>query len=199
MTGPSRGRRKNEEEAMRSSRMALLLAGLVLATTAQAQTKNNGPGVTDSEIKIGQSAPFSGPASAFGIYSRVEDAYFKSSERQGRPRRPQDQVHPARQRLQPAQGARGLAQARRGRQRAGRGRHRRHADQLGDTEIPQRQEGATAPDLGRRQQVQRPQAVSLDGAVLSAVRSRGRGLRQVCAEGADQSEDRHPLRERRLR
>jgi len=45
---------------MRSSGMALLLAGLMLATTAHAQTKNYGPGVSDSEIKIGQSAPFSG-------------------------------------------------------------------------------------------------------------------------------------------
>ena len=42
-------------------------------TTAYAQTKNYGPGVTDNEIKIGHSAPFSGPASAFGIYSRVEE------------------------------------------------------------------------------------------------------------------------------
>src|SRR5216684_584906 len=68
---------------MRSSGMALLLAGLMLATTAHAQTKSNGPGVSDSEIKIGQSAPFSGPASAFGIYSRVEDAYFKALNDKG--------------------------------------------------------------------------------------------------------------------
>src|SRR5947207_13790089 len=67
---------------MRSSKAALLLAGFVLAGymltgAAQAQTKDYGPGVSDSEIKIGQSAPFSGPASAFGTYGRVEDAYFK--------------------------------------------------------------------------------------------------------------------------
>jgi len=68
---------------MRSGKMALLLAGLVLATTAQAQNKNYGPGVSDSEIKIGQSTPFSGPASAFGIYSRIEDAYFKALNDKG--------------------------------------------------------------------------------------------------------------------
>ncbi len=68
---------------MRSSRMALLLAGLLLATTAHAQNKSYGPGVSDSEIKIGQSTPFSGPASAFGIYSRVEDAYFKALNDKG--------------------------------------------------------------------------------------------------------------------
>ena len=45
--------------------------------------KQYGPGVTDSEIKIGQSTPLSGPASAFGIYSRVEEAYFKSLNEKG--------------------------------------------------------------------------------------------------------------------
>ena len=43
--------------------MALLAAGLLTATTAAAQDKKYGPGVTDSEIKIGQSTPLSGPAS----------------------------------------------------------------------------------------------------------------------------------------
>ena len=52
---------------MRST-MALLAAVLAMAATAsQAQQKQYGPGVTDSEIKIGQSTPLSGPASAFGI------------------------------------------------------------------------------------------------------------------------------------
>ncbi|HSI01082.1 MAG TPA: ABC transporter substrate-binding protein [Reyranella sp.] len=62
---------------MRAMTMALIAAGLLTATTASAQDKKYGPGVTDSEIKIGQSTPLSGPASAFGVYSRVEDAYFK--------------------------------------------------------------------------------------------------------------------------
>jgi len=60
------------------SMMALIAAALALvAAGSQAQQKQYGPGVTDSEIKIGQSTPLSGPASAFGIYSRVEDAYFR--------------------------------------------------------------------------------------------------------------------------
>ena len=68
---------------MRARTMALIAAGMVLATTAGAQDKKYGPGVTDSEITIGQSAPFSGPASAFGIYSRVEEAYFKALNEKG--------------------------------------------------------------------------------------------------------------------
>lgn len=35
------------------------------------------PGVTATEIKFGQSIPYSGPASAYGVLGRVEAAYFK--------------------------------------------------------------------------------------------------------------------------
>ena len=68
---------------MRATGLALVAAGLMLAATAQAEEKKYGPGVSDSEIAIGQSAPFSGPASAFGIYSRVEAAYFKAINDKG--------------------------------------------------------------------------------------------------------------------
>jgi len=68
---------------MRATTMALVAAGFALATAAQAQDKKYGPGVTDTEITIGQSAPFSGPASAFGIYSRVEQAYFNAVNEKG--------------------------------------------------------------------------------------------------------------------
>jgi ABC-type branched-subunit amino acid transport system substrate-binding protein len=45
--------------------------------------KKYGPGVTDTEIKIGNIAPYSGPASAFGILGRVQDAYFKKINSEG--------------------------------------------------------------------------------------------------------------------
>jgi branched-chain amino acid transport system substrate-binding protein len=48
--------------------------------TARAE---NAPGVTDSEIKIGQTIPYSGPASAFGVIGRAEAAYFKMINDQG--------------------------------------------------------------------------------------------------------------------
>jgi ABC-type branched-subunit amino acid transport system substrate-binding protein len=61
--------------------MALLASmaviGALLATGASAQ------GVTDKEITLGQSAPFSGPASAFGIYGRVYTSYFQMLNDQG--------------------------------------------------------------------------------------------------------------------
>jgi branched-chain amino acid transport system substrate-binding protein len=75
---------------MRSNTAALRAAALAFAAmvalaqgAAQAQGKKYGPGVSDSEIKIGQSTPFSGPASAFGIYSRVEQAYFNAVNEKG--------------------------------------------------------------------------------------------------------------------
>ena len=39
--------------------------------------KKYGPGVTDTEIKIGQTMPYSGPLSAFGTMGRAEAAYFE--------------------------------------------------------------------------------------------------------------------------
>jgi branched-chain amino acid transport system substrate-binding protein len=43
----------------------------------------NAPGVTDSEIKIGQTMPYSGPASAYGAIGRAETAFFKMINEQG--------------------------------------------------------------------------------------------------------------------
>jgi branched-chain amino acid transport system substrate-binding protein len=43
----------------------------------------NAPGVTDTEIKIGQTMPYSGPASAYGVLGRTQAAYFKMINEQG--------------------------------------------------------------------------------------------------------------------
>ena len=41
------------------------------------------PAITDTEIKIGQTMPYSGPASAYGVIGRTEAAYFKMINEQG--------------------------------------------------------------------------------------------------------------------
>jgi ABC-type branched-subunit amino acid transport system substrate-binding protein len=64
---------------------ALSAAALLLAATTQnavAQKKYD-PGVTDTEIKIGNVEAYSGPASAYGIIGKTEDAYFKMINDQG--------------------------------------------------------------------------------------------------------------------
>lgn len=62
-----------------SRRRSLIAAAVTLALAGPAiAQKNYAPGVTDTEIKIGQSLPYSGPASAFGVIGRAEQAFFKS-------------------------------------------------------------------------------------------------------------------------
>ncbi len=58
------------------------LCGVVLAAPAMAATMY-GPGVTDTEITIGQTMPYSGPASAYGTIGKAEDAYFKMINAEG--------------------------------------------------------------------------------------------------------------------
>lgn len=47
-----------------------------LLGSAAAAEKEYGPGVSDTEIKLGQTVPYSGPASAFGSYGRTMVGYF---------------------------------------------------------------------------------------------------------------------------
>jgi ABC-type branched-subunit amino acid transport system substrate-binding protein len=55
---------------------ALAAGGLARSGPARAQ-KKYGPGVSDTEIRIGQTIPYSGGASFFGIAGRVQLAYVK--------------------------------------------------------------------------------------------------------------------------
>ncbi|HKU94699.1 MAG TPA: ABC transporter substrate-binding protein [Vineibacter sp.] len=61
----------------RAGMAALLLAVASMpAVPAQAQ-KKYGPGASDSEIRLGQSLPYSGPLSALGLVGKAEQAYFR--------------------------------------------------------------------------------------------------------------------------
>jgi branched-chain amino acid transport system substrate-binding protein len=62
---------------------ALLLAALLSAGPAALAQKQYGPGVSDGEIRIGQTMPYSGPASAYGTIGRAELAYFAGINRSG--------------------------------------------------------------------------------------------------------------------
>ncbi|NML45026.1 ABC transporter substrate-binding protein [Ramlibacter sp. G-1-2-2] len=66
------------------NRMLWAALGLALAAApAAAQQKQYGPGASDTEIKVGNTIPYSGPASAYGIIGKVEAAYFKMLNEQG--------------------------------------------------------------------------------------------------------------------
>jgi branched-chain amino acid transport system substrate-binding protein len=63
------------------------LLTLVLAsgmtTGSFAGDKQYGPGVTDTEIKIGQTTAYSGPASAYGLLSKTQVAYVRMINERG--------------------------------------------------------------------------------------------------------------------
>ena len=56
---------------------ATLGAALALSAPGAYAQKKYDPGATDTEIKIGNFVPYSGPASAYGIVGQIEGAYFK--------------------------------------------------------------------------------------------------------------------------
>ncbi len=68
-------------------RSALLLAGsgalLALASGLVLAAGDETPGVTKTSIKIGQTMPYSGPASAYGAIGKADAAYFAMINDQG--------------------------------------------------------------------------------------------------------------------
>ena len=63
----------------------LFVLGLTacIAMPAALAEKKYGPGASDTEIRIGSTNPYSGPASAYGTIGRAESAYFKMINDQG--------------------------------------------------------------------------------------------------------------------
>jgi ABC-type branched-subunit amino acid transport system substrate-binding protein len=56
---------------------AAVVASSLVGPAAHAQAAKYGPGASATEIKLGQTMPYSGPASAYGTIGKVEQAYFK--------------------------------------------------------------------------------------------------------------------------
>ncbi len=63
-------------------RLIVLFAAAIASGAASAE-KKYGPGVTDTEIKIGNIMPYSGPASAYGMNGKVQAAFFKKINEEG--------------------------------------------------------------------------------------------------------------------
>src|SRR5262252_8587157 len=57
--------------------------GLALSAGNACADKQYGPGVSDTEIKLGQTMPYSGPASAYANYGKVETGYFRMLNERG--------------------------------------------------------------------------------------------------------------------
>src|SRR3981189_1212479 len=56
---------------------------LVSATSVRAAEKKYDPGASDTEIKLGQTVPHSGPGSLYGVIGRVGEAYFQMLNEKG--------------------------------------------------------------------------------------------------------------------
>ena len=60
--------------------LTMIVAGALTLPTIDAAwsaEKKYGPGVTDTEIKIGQTIAYSGPASSFGTTGHTISAYYR--------------------------------------------------------------------------------------------------------------------------
>jgi branched-chain amino acid transport system substrate-binding protein len=65
-------------------RLIAFTAAIAMGFSADAiAQKNYGPGVTDTEIKIGQTMPYSGPVSTLAVFGRIPAAYFKKINAEG--------------------------------------------------------------------------------------------------------------------
>jgi branched-chain amino acid transport system substrate-binding protein len=63
--------------------VALLVLALVVGAVSTPAQKRYDPGVTDTEIKIGNIMPYSGPLSAYALNGRAEAAYFRKLNDEG--------------------------------------------------------------------------------------------------------------------
>jgi len=68
---------------MRNHLLHLLPAFAIFALCAAPAQKKYDPGASDTEIKIGNIAPYSGPMSAYGLIARTISAYFTKVNAEG--------------------------------------------------------------------------------------------------------------------
>jgi hypothetical protein len=69
---------------MRKHTVLIIAAFLGVGTLTASAEKRYGPGVSDTEIRIGQTMPYSGPASFYAIEGRAQEAYFRAvNEKRG--------------------------------------------------------------------------------------------------------------------
>jgi branched-chain amino acid transport system substrate-binding protein len=71
------------KQITRRTILATAPVAMTLAALPARAAKQYDPGVTDTEIKIGNTAPYSGPASNYGTIWKCEAAYFKMINAQG--------------------------------------------------------------------------------------------------------------------
>jgi len=69
--------------ASRIASLSAALAVVAAASTSALAQKKYDTGATDTEIKIGNIMPYSGPASAYGVIGKTQAAYFNKINQEG--------------------------------------------------------------------------------------------------------------------
>jgi branched-chain amino acid transport system substrate-binding protein len=64
-------------------RLVTVAAGALVVALVTGATLADTPGVTATEIKIGNTVPYSGPASSYGVLGKLESAFFGMVNEQG--------------------------------------------------------------------------------------------------------------------
>src|SRR6266576_1960954 len=70
-------------QELRIAAFATAVIAFVATTGNATAQKKYDTGATDTEIKIGNIMPYSGPASAYGVIGKTEEAYFRKINAEG--------------------------------------------------------------------------------------------------------------------
>ena len=178
--------------------LCLTAAALVLA--AMSASAADTPGVTATEIKIGNTMPYSGPASSYGVIGKTEAAFFKMINEQGGVAGRKINFISLDDGYSPPKTVEQTQQA----GRAGRGgvhvQHAGHAAQHGDREISQRAQGAAAVRRDRRRQMGRTTRISPGRSASSrAIAPRRRSTPNTFCKNKPDAKIARALSERRFR
>ena len=182
----------------RQCRSTCGLFAAALASAANAQKKYD-PGATDTEIKIGNIMPYSGPASAYATIGKTEAAYFNKINAEGGINGRKinfisydDGYNPPKT----VEQARKLVEA----------------DEVllifnplgtpGNTAIQKYMNAKKVPQIfvsTRRRQMERPEELSVDDGLAAQLPDRGAHLRRLHPEELSRQDHRRALSERRFR
>jgi branched-chain amino acid transport system substrate-binding protein len=80
---PAAGSNPMLSKAPKLRTLTVALTFIALSGSAALAQKRYDPGATDTEIKIGNIMPYSGPAAAYGIIGKTEAAYFRMVNERG--------------------------------------------------------------------------------------------------------------------
>ena len=174
-------------------------AAMLSASRSAFAQKKYDDGATDTEIKIGHTNPYSGPASAYGVIGKAHQAYWKSVNEAGGINGRKINFITLDDGYSPPKTVEVRPPARRAGQGAVPVQHAGHADQHGDPQIREPEEGAASLRRHRRVEVGQPQGVPVDDGLPARLPHRRRHLRQAHAGQRQGRQDRRADAERRLR